>query len=186
MQQEGKTPAFWERRPGVTLLIGGILVYLAGAVADGAIVMAFGLFFMLLAGLVGCLQTIRFVVHEMTPRVQAENSARAKQIAASKIKPVDEMLEERRSERALTTVADAREREEDLRQFLDAVEREGVRQFVEATLAQKAIAQAGLEVRHSALQKKVRALIEDFKLTHDLALLSKIQALNREADRLKL
>jgi hypothetical protein len=186
MPQESKTPAFWERRPGVTLLIGGILVYLAGAVADITVVMAFGLFFMLLAGLVGCLQTIRFVVREMTPRVQAGNGAGAKQTSASRTKPVDEMLEERRSDRTLATVADAREREEDLRQFLDAVEREDIRQFVETTFTQAAIAEAGLEVRHSALQKKVRALIEDFKLTHDLTLLSKIQALNREADRLKL
>jgi hypothetical protein len=185
MQQEGKAPAFWQRRPGVTLLIAGVLVYLAGAVADSTIVMAFGLFFMMLAGLVGCLQTVRFVVREMTPRGQAENGVHAKRVPASGINPVDEVREEHRAGRALTTVAEARECEEDLRQFLEAVEREELRQFVKGTLAQKAIAEGGLEVRHSALRQEVRALIEEFKLTQDLALLSKIQALNREADRLK-
>jgi hypothetical protein len=95
------------------------------------------------------------------------------------------MLEEHRAGRALTTVAEATERKEDLRQFLEAVEREDLHQFVEGTLAQKVIAGVGVEVRHSALRQEVRALTEEFKLTHDLALLRKIQALNREADRLK-
>ena len=130
MQQEGKAPAFWQRRPGVTLFIAGVLVYLAGAAADSTIVMAFGLFFMMLAGLVGCLQTLRFVVREMTPRVQARNGAHAEQTPASGTKPVDEMLEEHRAGRALTTVAEATEREEDLRQFLQAVESEALREFV--------------------------------------------------------
>jgi hypothetical protein len=185
MQQEDKTPAFWERRPGVTLLVAGVLVYLAGAVADSTIVMAFGLFFMMLAALVGGLQTVRFVVREMTPRVQAKNGTHAKRVPASGINPVDEVCEEHHADRALTRVPEAREREEDLRQFLEAVEREELHQFVEGTLAQKAIAGVGLELRHSSLRQEVRALTEEFKLTHDLALLRKIQALNREADRLK-
>jgi hypothetical protein len=172
MQQEDKTPAFWERRPGVTLLVAGVLVYLAGAVADSTIVMAFGLFFMMLAALVGCLQTVRFVVREMNPRAQAENGAQAKRVPASGKNPVDEVCEEHHADRALTRVP-------------EAVEREELHQFVEGTLAQKAIAGVGLELRHSSLRQEVRALTEEFKLTHDLALLRKIQALNREADRLK-
>lgn len=184
MQQEGKTPAFWERRPGVTLLIAGVLVYLAGAAADSTIVMAFGLFFMMLAGLVGCLQTVRFVVREMTPRVQTRNGAHAKRVPASGIKPVDEVREEHRAGRALTTVAEATEREEDLRKFLEAVESEALREFVEKTLIRKAAIEAGPEARCSVLREEARALIEDFKLTHDLALLSRIQALNKEADQL--
>jgi hypothetical protein len=185
MQQEAKTRAFWKRCPGVTLLIGGILVSVAGEVADSTIVIAFGLFFMMVAGLVGCLQIGRFMVREMTPRVQAENDTHAKQIPTSKIKPVDEMVEEPRSDRVPDTVTEAKKREEDLRQFLGAVEREELRQFVDATFAQKAIAEAGREMKHSALRKEVGVLIEDFKLTHDPALQRRIQALNREADRFK-
>jgi hypothetical protein len=186
MQQERKTPAFWERRPGVTLLIAGVLVYLAGEVADNTIVIAFGLFLIMLAGLVACLQIVRFMVREMTPRAQAENGADVGKTPAYRTTPVDEVLEQHRAGGALTTVAETRERDEYLRQFHEAVEREALRRFVEGTLAQKAIAEAGgLEGRRSALRKEVGALIEEFRLTHDPRLLGKVQALNRAADGLK-